>query len=68
MGRWRVGVIMGAWLAVVAAAGAAFAQENFPNRPIRIVIPYSAGSVADRADPTDSRPSLEGTTHARSSA
>ena len=23
------------------------AQENFPNRPIRIVIPYSPGSVAD---------------------
>ena len=28
-------------------AAAAQAQENFPNRPIRIVIPYSPGSVAD---------------------
>ena len=28
-------------------ANSAQAQENFPNRPIRIVIPYSPGSVAD---------------------
>ena len=47
MKRWRVGVIMGTWLAVLAAAGAAYAEENFPSRPVRIVIPYSAGSVAD---------------------
>jgi tripartite-type tricarboxylate transporter receptor subunit TctC len=47
MKRWRVGVILGTWLAVVATAGAHYAQENFPNRPVRIVIPYSAGSVAD---------------------
>jgi tripartite-type tricarboxylate transporter receptor subunit TctC len=46
MKSWRVGVIMGAWL-TFAASGAAFAQESFPNRPVRIVIPYSAGSVAD---------------------
>jgi tripartite-type tricarboxylate transporter receptor subunit TctC len=43
----RVGVIIGAWLTVVAASGAGYAQESFPNRPVRIVIPYSAGSVAD---------------------
>jgi tripartite-type tricarboxylate transporter receptor subunit TctC len=42
----RIGVILGAWLAFVAAPGAAHAQD-FPNRPIRIVIPYSPGSVAD---------------------
>ena len=47
MKKWRVGVIMGTWLAVLATAGAAHAQENFPNRAVRIVIPYSAGSVAD---------------------
>jgi tripartite-type tricarboxylate transporter receptor subunit TctC len=42
----RIGVIIGAWLAFVAASGPASAQD-FPNRPIRIVIPYSPGSVAD---------------------
>jgi tripartite-type tricarboxylate transporter receptor subunit TctC len=47
MKSWRVGAIMGAWLAVVAASGAALAQESFPSRTVRIVIPYSAGSVAD---------------------
>ena len=44
---WRIGVTVAAWLTVLAASGAAFAQENFPNRPIRMVNPYSAGSVAD---------------------
>src|SRR5665213_4309296 len=42
--------IMAAWLAALAASGAALAQDNFssfPNHPIRIIIPYSAGSVAD---------------------
>jgi tripartite-type tricarboxylate transporter receptor subunit TctC len=34
------------WL-MCLAAGTAAAQENFPSRPIRIVIPYSPGSVAD---------------------
>src|SRR3982074_1607112 len=43
----RVGVIVGAWLAMLAASGAGSAQESFPNRPVRIVIPYSPGSVAD---------------------
>jgi tripartite-type tricarboxylate transporter receptor subunit TctC len=41
---WRIGVIVGAWL---IASGAALAQESFPNRPVRVVIPYSAGSVVD---------------------
>jgi tripartite-type tricarboxylate transporter receptor subunit TctC len=47
MKRWRIGVIVGAWLVLLAAPGAGRAQENFPSRPVRIVIPYSAGSVAD---------------------
>jgi tripartite-type tricarboxylate transporter receptor subunit TctC len=42
----RIGVVIAAWLAFFAAPGAASAQD-FPNRPIRIVIPYSPGSVAD---------------------
>jgi tripartite-type tricarboxylate transporter receptor subunit TctC len=47
MKAWRIGVMMAAWLMVLAAPGDGFAQENFPNRPIRIIIPYSAGSVTD---------------------
>src|ERR1700692_4936964 len=47
MKSWRVGVIMGTWLTLFAAPGAGSAQENFPNRAVRIVIPYSPGSVAD---------------------
>jgi tripartite-type tricarboxylate transporter receptor subunit TctC len=42
----RIGVIIGAWLAFLAAPHQALAQD-FPTRPIRIVIPYSPGSVAD---------------------
>jgi tripartite-type tricarboxylate transporter receptor subunit TctC len=43
----RIGVIIGAWLVFLATFGVACAQESFPNRPVRILIPYSAGSVAD---------------------
>jgi tripartite-type tricarboxylate transporter receptor subunit TctC len=47
MKLWRIGAIMAGWLAFVAASGAALAQESYPNRPVRMVNPYSAGSVAD---------------------
>ena len=43
----RIGFIVGASLMFFAAPPQAQAQENFPNRPIRIVIPYSPGSVTD---------------------
>src|SRR6195256_5216531 len=43
----RIGVIMGAWLALSAVAATSSAQENFPSRPVRVVVPYSPGSVAD---------------------
>jgi len=45
--KWCIGVLFISWLAFLAPAETALAQENFPNRPIRIVIPYSPGSVAD---------------------
>jgi tripartite-type tricarboxylate transporter receptor subunit TctC len=43
----RTGAIIGIGLSVLSASGAGFAEENFPSRPVRIIIPYSAGSVAD---------------------
>jgi tripartite-type tricarboxylate transporter receptor subunit TctC len=43
----RVCVMVGVCLAVAAVSGRASAQDNFPSRPIRIVIPYAPGSVAD---------------------
>ena len=45
MGRWCIGV----WLGVAAALAAApaCAEDNFPSRAIRVVNPYSPGSVAD---------------------
>jgi tripartite-type tricarboxylate transporter receptor subunit TctC len=43
----RIGAIMAAWLTALALSGAGSAQESFPNRPVRVVIPYSAGSVVD---------------------
>jgi tripartite-type tricarboxylate transporter receptor subunit TctC len=43
----RIGVMVGVWLTAVAAAGATYAQEDFPNRPVRVLVPYSAGTVVD---------------------
>jgi tripartite-type tricarboxylate transporter receptor subunit TctC len=45
--NWRSIAAAATWLACVAAPCAALAQETFPSRPARIVIPYSPGSVAD---------------------
>jgi tripartite-type tricarboxylate transporter receptor subunit TctC len=39
----RIGALLAAWLFAAAAS----AQESFPSRPIRVVNPYSVGSVAD---------------------
>ena len=43
----RIAAIIGAWLMCLAAPAMGQAQDGFPGRPIRIVIPYSPGSVAD---------------------
>lgn len=45
MKPWRIGAIVLAWLTLAAAPVSA--QESFPNHAVRIVIPYSPGSVAD---------------------
>ena len=43
---WRIGLIVGMCAALLATASTSRAQD-YPSRPIRIVIPYSPGSVAD---------------------
>src|SRR5579864_2582815 len=43
----RLGRTAGALLGLVIFLGAAKAQESFPNRTIRVINPYSVGSVAD---------------------
>src|SRR5215203_5785621 len=42
----RLGFLLFAWLVLVTVPSAVRAQD-FPTRPIRILIPYSPGSVAD---------------------
>lgn len=42
----RISLIAGACMVLLAMAGTVRAQD-FPSRPIRIVIPYAPGSVAD---------------------
>ena len=42
-----IGAAAVALLGFFAISGVGQAQENFPGRPVRIVIPYSPGSVAD---------------------
>ena len=43
----RLGATMAAWLWAVVCCATASAQEGFPSRPIRLINPYSVGSVAD---------------------
>ena len=43
----RMGAVAAGFLLFFVVAGPGQAQENFPTRPIRIVIPYSPGSVTD---------------------
>jgi tripartite-type tricarboxylate transporter receptor subunit TctC len=43
----RIGVLIGAWLTLLASPGVAGAQGSFPDHPIRMIVPYSVGSVVD---------------------
>src|SRR5579872_1734484 len=43
----RLGGVTAAGLLLAVAFTSALAQEGFPNRPIRLINPYSVGSVAD---------------------
>jgi tripartite-type tricarboxylate transporter receptor subunit TctC len=44
--RWFC-MMAGAWIALMVTPDRSLAQENFPNRPIRVVTPYAPGTVAD---------------------
>ena len=43
----RLGAVSGGLLFALIMSGVGSTQESFPNHPVRVVNPYSAGSVAD---------------------
>src|SRR6201747_2095305 len=45
--NWRRFAAAATGLACLAGPGAVHAQDTFPSRPVRIVVPYSPGSVVD---------------------
>src|SRR5215813_4266962 len=45
--RYRGFKLIAGLLLTVCAPTAALAEDNFPSRPIRVVIPYGPGTVAD---------------------
>ncbi len=46
-GRLRALLLVGAAFALTGAASSAFAQDAFPNRLIKLVIPFGAGGITD---------------------
>jgi len=47
MSRTRVAQGFAAAIAMLFAGVAAHAQDNWPNRPIRVIVPYPAGGIVD---------------------
>ena len=44
--RTRRGVSI-AFVMIVASAGVSYAQTEYPEKPVRIILPYGPGGVAD---------------------
>jgi tripartite-type tricarboxylate transporter receptor subunit TctC len=47
MSRIRTALRLAAAMAVLIGSSAAHAQDNWPSRPIRIIVPYPAGGIVD---------------------
>jgi tripartite-type tricarboxylate transporter receptor subunit TctC len=47
MSRATLAILIAAGIAVTAAQGVVQAQQNFPTKPVRIVVGFSAGSATD---------------------
>jgi tripartite-type tricarboxylate transporter receptor subunit TctC len=46
--RWRSSVIFGLSLALIQAVASSSAQaETYPSKPVRIIVPYGPGGIAD---------------------
>jgi tripartite-type tricarboxylate transporter receptor subunit TctC len=43
----RVAAVAAAATMAAALTGAAFAQDNYPTKPVRVIVPYPAGGVVD---------------------
>src|SRR5262245_63179753 len=44
---WRISRYLFLLAVLLAAPGAALAEDAYPNRPIRLIVPYGAGGASD---------------------
>ncbi|MDQ8729189.1 tripartite tricarboxylate transporter substrate binding protein [Bradyrhizobium sp. LHD-71] len=43
----QIGLMLGAMLAIASAASAQTGAENYPDRPVRVIVPFAAGGGTD---------------------